>query len=123
MGKVEKITIKLAMLFIGLSLLFPARVLAAEKNEINEITEKKQIIFFTFDNELKNWKTNYINGRRQDVQTSELESNRKNPQEKKCSEEIRTSEPSYSRWTLETGSESSQRSSENQAPRLKVETA
>lgn len=45
MGKVEKITIKLAMLFIGLSLLFPARVLAAEKNEINEITEKKQIIF------------------------------------------------------------------------------
>lgn len=46
MGKVEKITIKLAMLFIGLSLLFPARVLAAEKNEINEITEKKQIIFF-----------------------------------------------------------------------------
>ena len=42
MGKVEKITIKLAMLFIGLSLLFPARVLAAEKNEI---TEKKQIIF------------------------------------------------------------------------------
>jgi len=33
------------MLFIGLSLLFPARVLAAEKNEINEITEKKQIIF------------------------------------------------------------------------------
>ena len=43
MGKVEKITIKLAMLFIGLSLLFPARVLAAEKNEINEITEKKQI--------------------------------------------------------------------------------
>ena len=45
MGKVEKITIKLAMLFIGLSLLFPASVLAAEKNEINEITEKKQIIF------------------------------------------------------------------------------
>ena len=48
MGKVEKITIKLAMLFIGLSLLFPARVLAAEKNEINEINEiieKKQIIF------------------------------------------------------------------------------
>ena len=45
MGKVEKITIRLAMLFIGLSLLFPARVLAAEKNEINEITEKKQIIF------------------------------------------------------------------------------
>ena len=31
MGKVEKITIKLAMLFIGLSLLFPARVLAAER--------------------------------------------------------------------------------------------
>ena len=45
MGKVEKITIKLAMLFIGLSLLFPARVLAAEKNEIIEITEKMQIIF------------------------------------------------------------------------------
>ena len=43
--QVEKITIKLAMLFIGLSLLFPPRVLAAEKNEINEITEKKQIIF------------------------------------------------------------------------------
>ena len=30
MGKVEKITIKLAMLFIGLSLLFPARVLALQ---------------------------------------------------------------------------------------------
>ena len=46
MGKVEKITIKLAMLFIGLSLLFPARVLAAEKNEINEITEKKTDYIF-----------------------------------------------------------------------------
>lgn len=46
MGKVEKITIKLAMLFIGLSLLFPARVLAAEKNEINEITEKKADYIF-----------------------------------------------------------------------------
>ena len=45
MGKVEKITIKLAMLFIGLSLLFPARVLAAEKNEINEITEKSRLYF------------------------------------------------------------------------------
>lgn len=42
MGKVEKITIKLAMLLVGLSLLFPVSVSAAEKNEI---TEKKQIIF------------------------------------------------------------------------------
>lgn len=42
MGKVEKITIKLAMLFIGIFLLFPVSVSAAEKNEI---TEKKQIIF------------------------------------------------------------------------------
>ena len=53
MGKVEKITIKLAMLFIGLSLLFPARVLAAEKNEINEITEKKQIIFLLDANQCR----------------------------------------------------------------------
>ena len=42
MGKIEKITIKLVMLLIGFSLLFPVRALAAEKDEI---TEKKQIIF------------------------------------------------------------------------------
>lgn len=41
-GKIEKITIKLVMLLIGFSLLFPVRALAAEKDEI---TEKKQIIF------------------------------------------------------------------------------
>lgn len=41
-GKIEKITIKLLMLLIGFSLLFPVRALAAEKDEI---TEKKQIIF------------------------------------------------------------------------------
>ena len=42
MEKIEKITIKLLMLLIGFSLLFPVRALAAEKDEI---TEKKQIIF------------------------------------------------------------------------------
>ena len=42
MKKIEKITIKLVMLLIGFSLLFPVRALAAEKDEI---TEKKQIIF------------------------------------------------------------------------------
>lgn len=42
MEKIEKITIKLVMLLIGFSLLFPVRALAAEKDEI---TEKKQIIF------------------------------------------------------------------------------
>lgn len=42
MEKIEKITIKLLMLLIGFSLLFPVRALAAEKDEINE---KKQIIF------------------------------------------------------------------------------
>ena len=42
MEKIEKITIRLVMLLIGFSLLFPVRALAAEKDEI---TEKKQIIF------------------------------------------------------------------------------
>lgn len=42
MEKIEKITIKLVMLLIGFSLLFPVRVFAAEKKES---TEKKQIIF------------------------------------------------------------------------------
>ena len=36
MEKIEKITIKLLMLLIGFSLLFPVRALAAEKDEINE---------------------------------------------------------------------------------------
>ena len=42
MGKIEKITIKLVMLLMFFSLLFPVRTFGAEKNEV---TEKKQIIF------------------------------------------------------------------------------
>ena len=42
MEKIEKITIKLAMLLMGVALLFPVRTFAAEQNEV---TEKKQIIF------------------------------------------------------------------------------
>ena len=42
MKKIEKITIKLVMLLMFFSLLFPVRTFGAEKNEV---TEKKQIIF------------------------------------------------------------------------------
>ena len=46
MEKIEKITIKLVMLLIGFSLLFPARALGSGENGINEITEKKADYIF-----------------------------------------------------------------------------